>query len=85
MQLPKQSIPVLRNLNSVSVSNYCGVNASLGRTELNRLFKRRGTCTCYRTKTGNFFSDPSTDNCNRGFTPKCYTDGSCRCKDSRYV
>jgi hypothetical protein len=92
MYIPKQSIPVLRNLNSVSVSNYRGVSASTIGETLNRLLNRPGTCACRQTnhpvRYGQDWYDsiiPKTNHCNSGFAPQCDTNAGCQCVDSRQV
>lgn len=95
MNIPKQSIPVLRILPSVSYSSQFGVNPSIKLFDKIKEFKR-GSCSC---KSERKMIDPfplgkgelvpgieatlTSDRCKAGYSPKCETNGECRCKDNR--
>lgn len=91
MKLPKQSLPVMRILPSVSYSNQVGVNPSM------KLFDKikelqRGSCSCQSTfETIEVFDNlvPARvgtlklNNCKPGFSPKCEPNGDCTCENNR--
>ncbi|MEG3849207.1 hypothetical protein QT971_17675 [Microcoleus sp. herbarium19] len=89
MNLPKQSAPVSRDAIPGKDLNQSGVTASLGETEFNRIFGRRGTCKCEKntiTRNGRPTIDInpiSQKQCNPGFLPQCDRQGNCQCKKTQ--
>jgi hypothetical protein len=85
MNIPKQSIPVMRILPSVSYSSQFGVSPSQGGIKfINRLLGLRGTCSCrdkFIDQDGvTIEPDLNKSQCNLGFDPQCLPNGKCRCE-----
>jgi hypothetical protein len=84
MNIPNQAVPVARQISSTSRSNsrQRGIEASRFdvATEFNRIFGRRGTCSC--ETEFNLLGDINTittNKCKRGFSPQC-KGGFCSCE-----
>lgn len=85
MNVPKQSMPVMRILPSVSYSNQVGVNPSMGLFDkMKQLIKGTGTCTCQDREfvANGVIVSPTTSNCNPGFSAQCDVSGGCNCVQS---
>ncbi len=98
MNVPKQSIPVMRILPSVSYSNQVGVNPSMEvgdkfsnmfRRIFNRSNRPPGTCVCEldTSPDPNILAlvNPIRNRCNSGFAPQCDENRKCRCKDPSQI
>ncbi len=85
MNIPKQSMPVMRILPSVSYSSQFGVSPSQrGIKFINQLFGLAGSCSCrprFIDQDGvTIEPDPNGSQCNNGFAPQCLPNGKCRCE-----
>jgi hypothetical protein len=85
MNIPKQSMPVMRILPSVSYSSQFGVSPSQrGIKFINQLFGLAGNCSCrprFIDRDGvTIEPDPNGSQCNNGFAPRCLPNGKCRCE-----
>jgi hypothetical protein len=94
MNIPKQSMPVTRILPSISYSSQFGVSPSMKPVDKIKQFFR-GSCSCDPPKLK--MIDPlgsgelvpvleatlKSDRCKAGYSPKCKTNGECRCEDNR--
>jgi hypothetical protein len=95
MNVPKQSIPVMRILPSISYSSQFGVNPSMRLDDIVRAVKRLfnipepspGTCSCRAAETvlGGLEHFPVKNRCNPGFAPQCDGNLGCFCVDSPLV
>jgi hypothetical protein len=86
MNVPKQSMPVMRILPSISYSSQFGVSPSMKIFDkMKQLIRGTGTCTCKDqefTTNGVVVSPTATNNCNPGFRPQCDASRGCNCVES---
>lgn len=95
MNLPKQSMPVIRILPSVSYSSQLGVHPSMRVDDMVRMVRRLfnipdpspGNCSCRGATTSLGFVEnaPFQNRCNIGLSPQCDGSGGCFCLDSSLV